>query len=84
VLRFADDGTFSIDAGCPIAQGQYEVEEATIVFSGVTTVTDVCPAEPRSIEVATTVLSDGVNELDIFTNRLTLMRGDVGLVFYGD
>jgi hypothetical protein len=53
-------GSFGIDAGCPTAEGQYEVDGAVLTLSAVTTGLDMCPAQPQyAKDVATTVLSAG-------------------------
>lgn len=81
-LVFAEDGTFSIDMGCPTASGEYAATGKEITFANVTTVTDGCEASDDFGQgIAAAVITDGTVRYEIKESRLTIERGDEGLTF---
>ncbi len=79
-LLFNDDGNVDLFTGCNNGSAEYAVDGDRIAFSNVITDDAACEgganeAERRFIQVVT----DGLSDFEIDANRLTLMRGDVGI-----
>jgi heat shock protein HslJ len=82
VLRWGDDGTFAIAAGCPVVSGTYSMSGDVLKLVGAQPDVSGCPAEPADwVTAAAGVLSDGASTFAIASARLSLTRGDVTLEF---
>jgi heat shock protein HslJ len=84
ILRLADDGSFTVEGGCPTASGTYVEHGGSLALSAVSMRFEECPPEPAIIDAAMSVLADGTTRLERSSRTmLALTRGDVGLVFDG-
>ena len=82
-LEFGDDGTLAILTSCAPGSGTYTVMGSSMTLSGVSIAEEACPDDEVSVmidEHMREVLVDGVFSFEIEASRLTLMRGDIGLM----
>src|SRR5262249_10978517 len=81
------DGTARISTPCADGTASYVIDGASLKLSDVAIGYQVCPADECSSMYDAQmreVLVDGVLEWEIDADRLTLMRGDVGLILRTD
>lgn len=81
------EGTATIATPCAEGTGRYEIDGASLRLLEVAIDDPMCPADeisPMYDSHMREVLADGTLEWDIEADRLTLMRGDVGLMMRTD
>jgi heat shock protein HslJ len=78
-LRLASAGGAQVDTGCNRAEGRYQLDGDRITLSGLAYSEEGC-ALPLLEDKVQAVLSDGVLEFQIESQRLTLTRGTSGLL----
>jgi heat shock protein HslJ len=82
-LEFFEDGTLAILTPCAPGTGAYVVDGTSITFSDVSIADEACPDDEvsgRAHDHMVQVLADGAVEHEIDADRLTISRGDLGLV----
>jgi heat shock protein HslJ len=82
-LEFGDDGRVTIVTPCATGSAGYRVDGATIELTDGAIAMPACDAgefSPVIDEHMRNVLADGALDHEIDASRLTLMRGDIGLM----
>lgn len=82
-LEFGDDGRVTIVTPCATGSAGYHVDGATIELTGSEIAMPACAADESSPvidEHMRNVLADGALDHEIDASRLTVMRGDIGLM----
>lgn len=80
-LTFNEDGTVGGNSGCNSFGGTYEVNGQTVTFSEMTSTLMACDEPRMSQEGAVTQVLSGSAQFEIQDQTLTLVNGDMNLVF---
>ncbi len=84
-LRITDDGQLQLSPGCNSGGGQVEIGDENLTFSPVVTTQMACADPQMRVEGAVArVVQEGDVAYSIEAARLTLTRGDHGLVYRAD
>lgn len=81
-LRINSDGTVEVDTGCNTGVGSAEVDGGSLVFQALGTARKGCADQAaQRVEDAVLAVLDGRVEHEVTEQRLTLTKGDRGLVW---
>ena len=78
-LEFGDDGTIDFYTACNDVSGDYAIDGQEITFSALVTTDAACAGAAAEAEAHLLEVIDGTATFEIEAQRLTLMRGSIGI-----